>query len=305
MTTQNDAPKKPTVSADEGSLLATVKNLWTYMWPEGRNDLKLRVVLAIAALLVSKVATTLIPFAYKGIIDSLDGTAPDSNLVMGIAVPVVLVLAYGIGNVVDAAFQQLRDVLFASVGQHAVRKLAFRTFNHLHKMSLRFHLARRTGGLSRVIERGTKGIETIVRFTMLNIAPTIVEFVITAVIFVTMFGVSYLGVLVVTIWLYLYFTIKASNWRIGIRRDMNNSDTDANSKAIDSLLNFETVKYFANEKMEAERFDGAMAGYERSAIRIWTSLGFLNLGQAIIFYAGFMIIGVLAVLGVMNKTLTL
>ena len=303
--TPPNAEKKPSVSADEGSVLATVKNLWTYMWPSDRPDLKLRVVLAIGALLLSKVATTFIPFAYKGIIDTLDGSTPDNALVMGLAVPIVLVLAYGIGNVADAGFQQLRDVLFASVGQNAVRKLALRTFHHLHRLSLRFHLARRTGGLSRVIERGTKGIETIVRFTMLNIAPTIVEFAITAVIFIWLFGVSYLGVLIVTIWAYLYFTIKASNWRIAIRRDMNNSDTDANSKAIDSLLNFETVKYFANEKMEAERFDKAMAGYERSAIRIWTSLGFLNFGQAVIFYGGFIVISVMAVNGVMNKTLTL
>ena len=303
--TPPNAEKKPSVNADEGSVLATVKNLWTYMWPSDRPDLKLRVVLAIGALLLSKVATTFIPFAYKGIIDTLDGSTPDNALVMGLAVPIVLVLAYGIGNVADAGFQQLRDVLFASVGQNAVRKLALRTFHHLHRLSLRFHLARRTGGLSRVIERGTKGIETIVRFTMLNIAPTIVEFAITAVIFIWLFGVSYLGVLIVTIWAYLYFTIKASNWRIAIRRDMNNSDTDANSKAIDSLLNFETVKYFANEKMEAERFDNAMAGYERSAIRIWTSLGFLNFGQAVIFYGGFIVISVMAVNGVINKTLTL
>lgn len=297
--------KKPSVSADEGSVFSTVKNLWSYMWPEDRPDLRLRVVLAIGALLLSKVATTFIPFAYKGIIDSLDGTAPDSGIVLGLAIPIVLVIAYVLGNIFDAGFQQLRDVLFASVGQNAVRKLALRTFHHLHAMSLRFHLARRTGGLSRVIERGTKGIETIVRFTMLNIAPTLVEFIITAVIFVWMFGFSYLGVLVVMIWGYLYFTIKASNWRISIRRDMNNSDTDANGKAIDSLLNFETVKYFANEKMEAERYDASMAGYERSAIRIWTSLGFLNFGQALIFYAGFLIISVMAINGVMNKTLTL
>jgi len=305
MTTEQSGSKKPSVSGDEGSMLSTVKNLWTYMWPQDRPDLRLRVVLAIGALLVSKVATTLIPFAYKGIIDSLDGSTPNNAMVMGLAVPIVLVIAYGLGNVIDAGFQQLRDVLFASVGQNAVRKLALRTFHHLHRLSLRFHLAKRTGGLSRVIERGTKGIETIVRFTMLNIAPTIVEFAITAVIFVTMFGISYLGVLVVTIWLYLYFTIKASNWRIAIRRDMNESDTDANSKAIDSLLNFETVKYFANEKMEAERFDKSMAGYERSAIRIWTSLGFLNFGQAVIFYAGMIIISVMAVNGVLNGTLTL
>jgi len=297
--------KKPSVSADEGSVFATVRNLWAYMWPDNRPDLRLRVVLAIGALLASKVATTLIPFAYKGIIDSLDGSTPDNALILGLAVPVALVIAYVLGNIIDAGFQQLRDVLFASVGQHAVRKLALQTFHHMHRLSLRFHLQRRTGGLSRVIERGTKGIETVVRFAMLNIAPTIVEFVVVAVIFVWLFGISYLGVLVVMIWAYLYFTIKASNWRISIRRQMNDSDTDANGKAIDSLLNFETVKYFANEKMEADRFDNAMAGYERSAIRIWTSLGFLNFGQAVIFYGGFLIISIMSILGVMDGTLTL
>ncbi|MDF2983776.1 MAG: transporter ATP-binding protein/permease [Devosia sp.] len=305
MSSADEATKRPTVNAEEGGLLATVRNLWGYMWPEGRPDLKLRVILAIGALLVSKVATTLIPFVYKWIIDSLDGSTPDTALVMGVAIPIVLVVAFGVGNIIDAGFQQLRDVLFASVGQHAVRKLALQTFEHLHRLSLRFHLARRTGGLSRVIERGTKGIETIVRFTMLNTAPTLVEFVITGVIFIVMFGISYLSVLVVTVWLYLWFTIKASNWRIAIRRDMNDSDTDANGKAIDSLLNFETVKYFANEKMEAQRFDASMEKYERSAIRIWTSLGFLNFGQALIFYAGTVIILIMAVLGVMNRTLTL
>ncbi|HEY0919339.1 ABCB family ABC transporter ATP-binding protein/permease [Devosia sp.] len=305
MAVSSETGKRPTVSADEGGLWRTVRNLWQYMWPEGRADLKLRVILAIAALLVSKVATTIVPFAYKGIIDALDTGGQGAALVLGLAVPIVLVVAYGLGNVIDAGFQQLRDVLFASVGQHAVRKLALQTFEHMHRLSLRFHLARRTGGLSRVIERGTKGIETIVRFTMLNTAPTVVEFVIVGAIFTVMFGVSYLGVLVVTIWLYLWFTIKASNWRITIRRDMNESDTDANSKAVDSLLNFETVKYFANEQMEARRFDASMERYERSAIRIWSSLGVLNFGQAVIFYGGVTVVGIMAVLGVLNGTLTL
>ncbi len=298
-------PKPATITA-EGSLLSTAKNLWGYMWPEGRPDLKWRVVFAVAALLVSKVATTLVPFAYKGIIDGANKAAAGNEaLVMGIAVPVVLVVAYGLGNVIDSGFQQLRDIMFASVGQHAVRKLAYQTFEHLHRLSLRFHLARRTGGLSRVIERGTKGIETIVRFMVLNIVPTLVEFVVVSIIFVVMFGVTYLGVVVVTIWLYLWFTIRASNWRISIRRDMNDSDTDANSKAVDSLLNFETVKYFANERMEAERFDKSMEKYEASAIRIWTSLGFLNFGQAVIFYAGVITIGVLSVLAVLSGKQTI
>jgi len=208
----------PTVSAEEGSLLSTVRNLWSYMWPKDRPDLQVRVILAIAALLASKAATTFVPFAYKGIVDSLDGTTPESALFLGLAIPIVLVVAYGVGNIIDAGFQQLRDVLFASVGQNAVRKLALQTFRHLHRMSLRFHLARRTGGLSRVIERGTKGIETIVRFTMLNTAPTLVEFVITGTIFIVFFGVTYFAIMVVVIWLYIYFTVKASNWRISIRR---------------------------------------------------------------------------------------
>ena len=305
MVSKEPPAKRPTVDAAEVNLLRTAANLWGYMWPAGRPDLKFRVVLAIFTLMGSKVATTLAPFAYKGIIDGLGRSGGEHQAVLlGIAVPVVLVVAYAVANIIDAGFQQLRDVLFASVGQHAVRTLARQTFDHLHKLSLRFHLARRTGGLSRVIERGTKGIETIVRFTMLNTAPTLVEFVIVGAIFVTMFGAGYLGVLVVTVWLYLWFTIKASNWRIGIRRDMNQSDDDASSKAIDSLLNYETVKYFNNERLEADRFDASMARYERSAIRIWNSLGVLNFGQALIFYTGVAVIGVMTVMGALAGRLS-
>ncbi len=305
MADQTAAQPKPKVTADEGATVSTVANLWPYMWPDDRPDLKLRVLLAIGALLLAKVATTLVPFAYKGIVDSLGaigGASPE--LMFGIAVPLVFVLAYGIGNIADSGFQQLRDILFASVGQHAVRRLAIRTFRHLHRLSLRYHLQRRTGGLSRVIERGTKGIETIVRFTMLNTAPVLVEFIIVAAVFIFMFGFSFIGVLVLMIWAYVWFTIRASNWRISIRRDMNESDTDANSKAIDSLLNFETVKYFGNEKLEAERFDDSMARYEHSAVRIWTSLGFLNFGQGLIFWTGFTVIGVMSVQRVMAGMMT-
>jgi ATP-binding cassette, subfamily B, heavy metal transporter len=302
------APAKGgTVSAEEGSLLGTLRNLWPFMWPSDRPDLKLRVVLAIAALLSAKVATTFIPFAYKGLIDALNaaGTGQTSALVLGLSLPIIFALAYGLSNILDNGFQQLRDILFASVGQHAVRKLAYRTFGHLHALSMRYHLQRRTGGLSRVIERGTKGIETIVRFTMLNTAPALVEFVIISVVFLVMFGPAFLAVILVTIWAYIYFTIKASNWRIGIRRAMNESDTDANSKAIDSLLNFETVKYFGNEKMEAERFDASMASYESAAIKMWTSLGFLNFGQAVIFWTGMIVIAILSVQGVLAGTLSI
>lgn len=296
--------RKASVSADDSAIFSTVGSLWRYIWPADRPDLRLRVIQAGGALLLAKAASTLVPFAYKGIVDAFDATGPDQMVILGLAIPIVLVLAYGIGQIVDNGFQQLRDILFASVGQHAVRQLAYRTFSHMHALSLRFHLARRTGGLSRVIERGTKGIETIVRFTILTTAPTLVEFVVVGVVFVWIFGWSYLAVLAATIALYVYFTIKASNWRISIRRAMNESDTDANSKAIDSLLNFETVKYFGNEDLELRRFDGAMAGYERSAVSIWTSLGVLNFGQGVIFWSGMVVLMLMSAFGVMNGNLS-
>ncbi len=292
------------MSADDGALFSTIRNLWAYMWPSDRPDLRFRVVLAIGALILAKAASTLTPFASKGIVDQLSLEDGQIGIVLGLAIPLVLVVAYGLGQIVDTGFQQLRDILFSSVGQNAVRKLAFRTFEHIHRLSLRFHLQRKTGGLSRVIERGIKGIETIVRFTMLMTAPTFVEFIIVGVVFAVFFGVEFIGVLAFVIVLYMVFTVRASNWRISIRRDMNASDTDANSKAVDSLLNFETVKYFGNEALEADRFDGAMAGYERSATRIWTSLGFLNFGQGVIFWGGMTVLSLMAVSRVMNGDLT-
>ncbi len=298
-------PTGQTVSADQGATFSTIRNLWPFMWPADRPDLKLRVLMAIAALLAAKAASTFVPFAYKGIVDALGVSATaETAIVLGLSLPFVLAIAYGIGSMLDSGFQQLRDVAFASVGQHAVRRLAYRTFRHLHALSLRYHLQRRTGGLSRVIERGTKGIETIVRFTMLNTAPTIVEFAIIAVVFGWMFGVSFVAVLVAMIAAYIWFTVRASNWRIGIRRVMNESDTDAHSKAIDSLLNYETVKYFGNERMEAERFDAAMGTYEHAAVRMWSSLGALNFGQAAIFWTGMIVIGLMAIAGVVAGRLT-
>ena len=295
---------RSTVSADEGAILSTIRNLWTYMWPADRPDLRMRAMLAVGALLLAKAASTLVPFSYKGIIDALGASGPDTALLLGLSIPIILVIAYGIGQIVDTGFQQLRDILFSSVSQHAVRQLAYRTFTHIHRLSLRFHLQRKTGGLSRVIERGTKGIETIVRFTMLNTAPTLVEFVIVGIIFGWLFGIQYVLAVAAVVALYMIFTVRASNWRIAIRRDMNESDTDANAKAVDSLLNFETVKYFGNENLEAERFDRAMAGYERAATRIWTSLGFLNFGQGVIFWAGMIVLSIMAALGVMAGDLT-
>ena len=217
-------------------------------------------------LVAAKIVTVLVPYTYKWATDALVHAEPaPRRRCLGrdlVTVPVMLVVAYGVGRILMNVFNKLRDALFARVGQHAVRQLAYKTFVHMHELSLRFHLQRRTGGLSRIIERGTKGIETIVRFTILNTLPTILEFALAAVSSPTSSTGIYLVVIAVTVCLYVWFTVKATDWRIAIRRDMNESDNDANTKAIDSLLNFETVKYFGNEAMEAERFDRSMARYE-------------------------------------------
>ncbi|WP_298982621.1 ABC transporter ATP-binding protein/permease [uncultured Roseibium sp.] len=272
------------VNADEGSTLTTLANLWPFIWPSDRPDLKKRVLLAVFALIIAKFVTVLSPYFFAWATDALTGEVAD--LPAFLVAPVMLVLAYNAARILSVAFNQLRDALFARVGQHAVRELANLTFRHLHQLSLRYHLSRRTGGLSRVIERGVKGIESIVRFTILNGLPTILEFAIMAAVIWYQFGFFYVVVVAVMIAAYVWFTVKCTNWRIGIRREMNESDTEANSKAIDSLLNFETVKYFGNEKMESERFDVSMARYEAAATKTWTSLAWLNLGQAVILGIG-------------------
>ncbi len=294
------------VSGDSGATLRTLLYLWPYMWPAERRDLKLRVVWATFYLVVSKLVLIAVPYFFKWATNALSGNhAAPPPLPDFLLVPAALVIAYNIVRILQVALNQLRDALFASVGQYAVRKLAFRTFVHMHELSLRFHLERRTGGLSRIIERGTKGIETIVRFTILNTLPTILEFALTAIIFALTYGVIYVVVVAVTVAGYTWFTVWASDWRISIRREMNESDTDANTKAIDSLLNFETVKYFNNESMEAQRFDRSMARYEIAATKTWTSLGWLNFGQGVIFGIGMMAVMVLSAREVSAGTQTI
>ncbi len=301
-------PQKKTVSADSGSLFATLGNLWPYMWPSDRTDLKMRVVWATLFLVVAKLVLLLVPYFFKWATDALDGrgggTAPDW-LPPVLVAPLMLVIAYNVVRVVQMGFNQLRDALFARVGQHAVRQLAHRTFVHMHELSLRFHLERRTGGLSRVIERGVKGIETVVRFTILNTLPTILEFALTAAVFGFVYGISYVAVIAVTVGLYIWYSVWATDWRIGIRKQMNESDTDANTKAIDSLLNYETVKYFGNEAMEASRFDRSMARYESAATRNWTSLGWLNFGQGVILGVGMAVAMAMSAWQVQQGTQTL
>ena len=277
---------EPSKARRDRTELATLVHLWPYMWPKDRTDLKWRVVIAILALIIAKIITVLVPYTYKWATDALVRDTDHPELIVAATVPVLLVISYGIGRILLTAFNQLRDALFARVGQHAVRTLGNEVFRHLHGLSLRFHLQRRTGGLSRVIERGTNGIESIVRYSILNSLPTALEFALTAAVIWWQFDVWYLAIIAITVWLYLWFTVKMSNWRIGIVRTMNTSDTDANSKAIDALLNYETVKYFNNETVEQVRFDKSRAIYEAAAVRTWTSLAWLNQGQMVIVTIG-------------------
>jgi ATP-binding cassette subfamily B protein len=298
--------KKKIVSADAGNPFGTLVNLWPYMWPTGRADLKARVLWATFFLILAKLVLLSVPYFFKWATDALNGKLDMIGLLPAFLLgAVVLVIAYNFTRILQVGLNQLRDALFASVGQHAVRQLAHKTFVHMHELSLRFHLERKTGGLSRVIERGTKGIETIVRFTILNSIPTLIEFLLTAIIFWAAYGFWYLVVTAVTVAAYIWFTIKASDWRISIRRTMNDSDTDANTKAIDSLLNFETVKYFGNEEMEAKRFDASMARYEKAATEVWTSLGWLNFGQGVIFGLGQTVIMIMSAFAVQRGEQTI
>jgi ATP-binding cassette subfamily B protein len=281
----------PPVTADRGALLRTVIHLWPYIWPADRADLKLRVLGALVLLLAAKLATVAVPFTFKWATDALvgQGTAPVAGhdwLLWTAAAPIALTLVYGTMRVLMAALTQLRDGLFAKVAMHAVRRLAYRTFVHMHELSLRFHLERKTGGLTRVLERGRNGIETIVRMVILQLAPTIIELALISGVLLWQFDWRYVAVVLATVALYMVYTYFATEWRIGIRRKMNDSDTDANVKAIDSLLNYETVKYFSAEEREASRYDRSMARYEDASVKAYTSLAVLNAGQAIIFTLG-------------------
>ncbi len=273
---------------ERATLTSTVRLLWPYIWPAQRTDLKVRVGLAVALMLLSKLITISIPYAFKWVTDSLVGKLQTDALPLGhiMAGAATLTVLYGALRILMAFTQQARDALFASVAMNAVRKLAIEVFEHLHRLSLRFHLERKTGGLTRVLERGRNAIETIIRTSMLTAAPTIVELALIVGAMLISFDWRYVAAISVTVAAYLTYTTIATNWRIGIRRSMNESDTDANTKAIDSLLNFETVKYFGAENWEAARYDRAMARYERMSVRTYVSLAVLNAGQALVFTVG-------------------
>ncbi|MEY3306481.1 MAG: hypothetical protein RLZZ413_519 [Pseudomonadota bacterium] len=295
--TSGEAADRPT------SGLQTIRRVLPYLWPEGQFWVKRRVVLALMALVVGKLISVTTPFLYKAAVDSLANEQRDDAwlLVYG---AVGLTVAYGVARLGAVAFNELRDAIFVRVGQRALRALALETFTHIHRLSMRYHITRKTGGLSRVIERGVKGVDFLLRFMLFSIGPLILELALVAGIFWTLFGWQYMAVVLVTITLYILFTFRVTEWRVKIRREMNDQDTDANQKAIDSLLNFETVKYFGAEAREAQRYDGAMQRYESAAVKTGLSLSFLNGGQAFIITTGLILIMVMAAMGVQKGALT-
>jgi ATP-binding cassette, subfamily B, heavy metal transporter len=300
---------KREANADGAALLPTLIRLWPYTWPSDRSDLKLRVIFATVLLFLAKFATIAVPYTFKWATDALAGhgaapVAPGNWLAWAFAAPVVMTLAYGGMRIVMGLLTQWRDGIFAKVAMNAVRRLAKLTFEHVHLLSLRFHLERRTGGLTRVLERGRNAIETIVRMVLLQLAPTVVELILIVAVLFLHFDWRYVVVIGVTVAFYMWFTYAATKWRIGIRRKMNDSDSDANAKAIDSLLNYETVKYFSAETREAARYDRSMARYEDASVKAYVSLAVLNAGQAVIFTMGLCGAMVLCAYGIEHGTNT-
>jgi ABC-type transport system involved in Fe-S cluster assembly fused permease/ATPase subunit len=295
------------VSAESGRLGPTLVNLWPYIWPSDRPDLQRRVLWSLVLLVAAKLATIAVPFSFKFATDGLaheQGTAGNSWIAWVIAAPLLMTAGYGGTRVLMAAFTQMRDGVFANVSMHAVRRLAILTFEHMHRLSLRFHLERKTGGLTRVLERGRNAIETIVRMVILQLVPTILEVLMIAAVLLYQFDWRYVVVIMITVALYMWYTYLATEWRIGIRRKMNESDSDANTKAIDSLLNYETVKYFGAEERETVRYDRSMARYEQASVQAYVSLAVLNAGQAAIFTLGLTATMGLCVFGIRDGTHT-
>ncbi|WP_170338496.1 ABCB family ABC transporter ATP-binding protein/permease [Ruegeria arenilitoris] len=278
----------------------TIRKVAPYLWPEDEPWVKRRVVFAMAMLVLAKLIAVYTPILYKGAVDALAGEGVPP-LALG---AVGLTVAYGVARMMTVGFQQLRDALFAPVGQRALRALALETFQHIHQLSMRYHVTRRTGGLSRIIERGVKGVEFLLRFLLFSIGPLILELLLVAVVLMWLFDVWYLVVVAVTIALYIWFTFTVTEWRVKLRREMNDQDTEANQRAIDSLLNFETVKYFNAERREAERYDVSMKAYAQAALKTAYSLAFLNFGQSFLITCGLIGVMVLAAIGVQNGQLT-
>ncbi|MBD3662449.1 ABCB family ABC transporter ATP-binding protein/permease [Sulfitobacter aestuariivivens] len=286
--------------AERQSALIVLRKVAPYLWPADMAWVKRRVVWAMIALLASKLITVATPFFYKGAVDAL----AEEGVPMLALGAVGLTVAYGVARLMGVGFQQLRDAIFARVGQRALRMLALETFEHIHRLSMRYHITRKTGGLSRIIERGVKGVDFLLRFLLFSIGPLILELLLIGIVLAVVFDIWYLAAVAVTIALYVWFTFAITEWRVKLRRQMNDQDTDANQKAIDSLLNYETVKYFGAEGREAARYDAAMEGYEAAAIKTNYSLAFLNFGQSLIITCGLVAVMVMAAYGVQSGSLT-
>ncbi|EBA11439.1 ABCB family ABC transporter ATP-binding protein/permease [Roseobacter sp. CCS2] len=282
---------------------SVIRRVAPYLWPDAHPWVKRRVVIALAVLFLSKLIAVTTPLFYREAVDALAPEDMDAATMMGLGA-VGLTIAYGIARLMTVGFQQLRDVVFTKVGQRALRQLALETFTHIHRLSMRYHITRKTGGLSRIIERGVKGVDFLLRFLLFSIGPLVLELLMIGAILFFLFDVWYLAAVVVTIALYVWFTFKVTEWRVKIRKEMNDQDTDANQKAIDSLLNFETVKYFGAERWEADRYDVAMENYEDAAIRTNYSLAFLNFGQSLLITTGLVVVMVMAAIGVQRGDLT-
>jgi ATP-binding cassette subfamily B protein len=283
--------------------LRTVRAVAPYLWPADAPWVRNRVVLAVAVLVLAKIVTVATPLFFAAAVDSLGGTAPTPAWTLG-AGAVGLTLAYGLARIGGVGFQQLRDLVFNRVGQRALRMIALETFRHIHALSLRYHITRKTGGLSRIIERGVKGVDFLLRFLLFSMGPLVLEILMIGAVLWWLFDAWYLAVVMGTIAAYVWFTFAVTEWRVKIRKVMNDQDTDANQKAIDSLLNFETVKYFNAEDREARRYDGAMEKYVAAAIKTNTSLAFLNFGQAVIITFGLVAVMVMAAIGVSRGQMT-
>jgi len=282
-----------------GQGLRALKGLGPYLWPRDSLELRIRVVVALALLIAGKLISIAIPFLYKDAVDALSVKSPGV-----IAVPVLAILAYGAARVLSQSFNELRNAVFAKVGQRAVRQIALAAFRHIHLLSLRFHLERRTGGLARAVERGTAAIEFLLSFMLFNVVPTVFEMIVVCAILWRLYNWTFAAVTLATIVSYIGFTFLVTDWRIRFRREMNTRNSEANTKSVDSLLNYETVKYFANEAHEAERYDLALRGYERAAVRSETTLALLNVGQGAIIASGLIGVMILAAQGIASGRMT-
>lgn len=281
-----------------------LRRVTPFLWPKNNPGFRLRVVLALLALLTAELITVGVPFIYKGAVDSLtSGKAIDVAEVFAIGA-VTLTIAYGVARVMSVFFHELRDVIFARVGQRALRTIALETFKHIHNLSLRYHITRKTGGLSRIVERGVKGVDWLLRFVLFSIGPLLIQLLMVCTVLWIVLGFWYFATILIAISLYVVFTFKVTEWRVQIRKEMNKQDTDANQKAIDSLLNYETVKYFSAEEREAQRYDSSMEKFESASLKTTYSLAALNLGQSIIFMTGTVIVMLMAAIGVKNGELS-